>query len=192
MSSLERYIDELKAGDDRRAEAAVTSLAAMAEAALPELAALLREGSAHERWWAARTLAEVDAPQATTLLIDALADPHPEVSECAALGLGERRDPSAVEHLIPRLAGPHGMLARLAVEALVKIGKPAVPGLLDSLRHGDPSVRSGAARALASIADPQAIPALFSALDDDSALVQYWANAGLDAMGVGQVYFKPS
>ena len=40
-------------------------------------------------------------------------------------------------------------------------------------------------------ADTRAIPALFKALEDESAIAQYWADEGLERMGVGQVYFKP-
>ncbi len=191
MSSIDTYLEVLRNGNDERAEAVVKPLAEMGEVAFPELAVLLEDGSAHERWWAARTLAELDLPQATELLLGALSDSDESVQECAVLSLGVRQDPKAVGALVPLLGGPSGMLARLAVDALVKIGRPAVAQLVDVLRDPNPSVRSGAARALASIADPDSIPALFSALEDDSALVQYWANIGLDKMGAGQVYFRP-
>jgi hypothetical protein len=44
---------------------------------------------------------------------------------------------------------------------------------------------------LAQIGDPRSIPALFTALDEDSALMEYWASEGLEKMGVGIVFFEP-
>jgi HEAT repeat protein len=46
-------------------------------------------------------------------------------------------------------------------------------------------------RALARIGDQRAIPALFRALDDESALIEYWATKGLEDMGVGMIFFEP-
>jgi len=83
-------------------------------------------------------------------------------------------------------------IARLATEALVRAGPPAVAPLIRTLSNDiQPRVRANAARALALLADPAAIPALFTALEDDSLLVQHWAEEGLEKLGVGQVYFKP-
>jgi HEAT repeat protein len=59
------------------------------------------------------------------------------------------------------------------------------------MHDAQPRVRVNAARALAAIADPAAIPALFGALEDESVLVQHWAEAGLEKLGVGTVYFAP-
>ena len=77
-------------------------------------------------------------------------------------------------------------------DALIAMGKAATPALIKTLvQSPQPRVRANAARALALIADPSAIPALFGALEDESSLVQHWADHGLERMGVGQVYFKP-
>ncbi len=54
-----------------------------------------------------------------------------------------------------------------------------------------PHARREAARSLAAIGDPRAVPALYSVLEDDSALLVYWAEQGLERMGVGMVYFNP-
>ena len=45
-------------------------------------------------------------------------------------------------------------------------------------------------RALAMIGDQRAIGTLFTALDDPSAIVEYWADEGLVRMGIGMVFFK--
>jgi len=71
------------------------------------------------------------------------------------------------------------------------MGSEAVLPLLEALQRGDSPVRVEAVRALAKIGDQRAISALFEALDEGSALIEYWASEGLDKMGVGMVYFKP-
>lgn len=71
------------------------------------------------------------------------------------------------------------------------MGAPAVTPLLEALASPEAAVRIEAARALSAIRDPQSIPALIAAVDDPSAVVQYWAEQALDRLGVGMVYFKP-
>ena len=83
------------------------------------------------------------------------------------------------------------MTRRLAGDALAAIGSQTVPLLLDAMQNGEHIVRLEAVRALAKIGDESAIPALFEALDDRSALIEYWANEGLEKMGVGMVFYKP-
>jgi len=59
------------------------------------------------------------------------------------------------------------------------------------LNSSPQAARLEAARALALIADQRAIPSLFQALDGESALLEYWANEGLERMGVGMAFFIP-
>ena len=58
-------------------------------------------------------------------------------------------------------------LKRRLVEALVKIGTPAVPVLIQALGDSDEYIRRAAAEALGKLGDPQAVPALIEALGDD-------------------------
>jgi HEAT repeat protein len=120
-----------------------------------------------------------------------LKDKDVAVCQCAALGLSRQPDERAVPALVEAMASDDALLARLAANALGAIGAAAVPALLDALENGSQSVRLEAARTLAMIGDTRAIPALFNALDGDSALLEYWANEGLERMGVGMVFFKP-
>jgi HEAT repeat protein len=96
-----------------------------------------------------------------------------------------------VPELIAALQDNDRLLARLAGDALIAIGEPAVEALLAVFRDGDLPPRLDAARALALIGDRRAIPALFEALDGDSSLIAYWAETGLERMGVGMVFFQP-
>jgi HEAT repeat protein len=89
------------------------------------------------------------------------------------------------------LGDPSPFLARTAADSLQRLGASAVPALIAALKDQDAQTRGLAARALAHLKDKSSIPALFNALEDDSAIVQFWADEGLERMGVGQVYFKP-
>jgi HEAT repeat protein len=124
--------------------------------------------------------------------VAAAADPNSDVRAAALHALGQCRAPEAVTPLLFALSDASPYLARIATDALIQIGKPAVPGLIRALEADAHSqVRANAARALALIGDTSAIPALYRALEDDSVVARHWAEEGLDRMGLGQVYFKP-
>lgn len=126
------------------------------------------------------------------LIENGLQATDPEVRAVALYALGARPEPQAVPLLVAALADPSPFLARTASDSLLRLGKRALGELLKALKNQDAQTRGLAARALALLADKSSIPALFNALEDESTVVQYWADAGLERMGVGQVYFKPS
>jgi HEAT repeat protein len=191
MSDLNTLLEELTCGQDERAEQAVPALVACSEQALPELLELANAPTPETRWWALRTLAEIESPVAAQRLASALDDPSPEVRQCAALGLGQQPTGEATPRLLELLADPDRLLARLAGDALIATHQAAVPGLIEVLANGHPAARIEAARALAWISDPRAIGPLFEAWQEGSALLQHWAEEGLDRMGVGMQFFKP-
>ncbi|MEJ2710426.1 MAG: HEAT repeat domain-containing protein [Anaerolineales bacterium] len=191
MAELQTLIDELVSGEDERAEAAVPQLAEFGQRALPVLQQLLSSEQVDRRWWAARALAAIPDPGVPTLLVDLLQDESPGIRQCAALGLRIQPDDRSVPALIPALEDQDPLTASLASDALGTIGKAAVQPLLEFLERGSPAARIEAVRALATIADERAIPALVKALDEDSAIIEYWATEGLERMGVGMVFFKP-
>jgi HEAT repeat protein len=190
MSDLDVLIAELISGNDERAEAAVPQIAARGEAALAVLKPLL--GSRHEdqRWWATRALAQMD-PAPVRLIQLALRDESADVRQCAALGLLHHPSPESIPDLIVALSDHDTMVASLAANALIALGANAVPALIDVLKSGKHFTRLEAARALATIKDTRAIPALMKVLEEDSAILQYWAEKGLDKLGLGMVYIKP-
>jgi HEAT repeat protein len=188
---MDDLLVEITSGDDRRAESAVLSVAAYGANALPLLVPLLESSDADVRWWTVRGLSELPVELAGEHLIRALADPDPAVRQCAALGLSRKPVDAAVPALVEAMSSSDALLVRLASNALACIGSEAVPALLNILEGEDGSVRMEAARALAHIGDQRSIPALVKALDEDSALLEYWANEALERMGVGMVFFKP-
>lgn len=192
--SVETLLAALSSGDEAAAEAAASELAALPPEqqaiALEALQRLLHVSEADARWWAARALAALPHAETIPLLLQALEDEDAAVRQCAALGLRQRPDPGAVAGLTRALDDPDPLTRRLAGEALQAIGSAAVPALLAVMQNGAHAARLEAARALAGIADTRAIPALFDALDG-SALLEYWANEGLEKMGVGMCFFIP-
>ena len=72
----------------------------------------------------------------------------------------------------------------MAVDELVKIGKPAVPSLIAAL-SGDPVYlgREGAAVALGRIRDPRAVKPLVAALKDEYQMVRQQACLALSEIG---------
>jgi HEAT repeat protein len=190
VNALRDMLDDLASGDEARAENSVTGLVALGEEAVPSLLDLSRSGDADIRWWAVRTLSQ--SPHISTgQLIPFLDDPAPEVRQCAALGLTEKPEESAIQPLVRALTDEDALVNSLAANALIQIGKPAVPALIEVMNGNTQSARIHALRALAEIRDHRAIPAMMKALEDDSALLQYWAKEGLERLGLDMVYLKP-
>lgn len=97
----------------------------------------------------------------------------------AANVLGEMRDPRAAEELVRGVASSLVGLHRAAAQALEQMGQPAVPALIEALRHRDNHVRWHAARALGRVCDPESIPALLEALEDVDSGVRWLASEAL-------------
>ncbi|MFL7867605.1 MAG: HEAT repeat domain-containing protein [Anaerolineales bacterium] len=190
MSNLDALLADLTSGDEARAEGAVPGLVELEQEAFPSLRDLLKSADADQRWWALRTLAQ--APQARTeWLLPFLNDPAPEVRQAAALGLCSHPAETAIRPLVQALSDADSLVSGLACNALVEIGKPAVPSLLEISKDAPQRARINAIRALAEIADFSAIPTLMSALEDDSVMVQHWAEEGLERLGLNMIYINP-
>ena len=190
MSKLDALLADLTSGDETRAEGSVLGLVELGAEAFPALRDLLNSVDADQRWWALRTLAQ--SPQAQTeWLLPLLNDPVPEVRQAAALGLCSHPAETAISPLIRALSDADSMVSGLACSALVEIGKPAVPALLEMPKDAPQMARINAIRALAEIADYSTIPALMAALEDDSVMVQHWAEEGLERLGLNMVYINP-
>lgn len=191
MNALQELLNDLTSGDETRAENAVAALTAMGEDALPSLLELSRSPDADIRWWAVRTLAQSPHGPTEWLIPFLTDDPAPEVRQCAALGLAGKADESAIQPLVRALSDADGMVGSLAAAALVKIGAPAVPSLIEVVKNGAQSARILALRALAEIRDHRAIPIMMKVMEEDSSLLQYWAQEGLERLGLNMVYLKP-
>ncbi len=190
MSNLDELLADLTSGDEARAEGAVPGLVELGDEAFPALCGLLNSADADKRWWALRVLAQSPQSRAEWLL-PLLNDSAPEVRQAAALGLCSHPDETAIRPLVRALSDADSMASSLACNALVEIGKPAVPSLLEISKDAPQMARINATRALAEIADHSAIPALMAALEDDSIMIRHWAEEGLERLGLDMIYLKP-
>ena len=190
ISALNGLLADLTSGDEARAEAAVPEIVALGEEAFPSLHTLMESNDSDIRWWAVRTLSQNLNPP-TAWLLQALQDPAPEVRQCAALGLCSHPSDESIPSLIVALADADTMVSNLATNALVAIGAEAVPFLLESLKTSPQAARINAMRALADIRDYRAVQAMMSALEEDSMLMQHWAEEGLERLGLNMVYLDP-
>ena len=198
MNELQNLLNDLTSGDEARAETSASSLIKFGADAIPALLDLTNSSNSDSRWWALRTLAQSPLSR-TEWLVPFLNDSAPEVRQCAALGLANKPDESAINPLVQALSDEDTLVSNLAVNALVKIGNAAAPSLIEVVkRRPEPvegsasqSVRIHAVRALAEIRDHRAIPVMMQVMDEDSVLLQHWAKEGLERLGLDMIYIKP-
>jgi HEAT repeat protein len=190
VALLTELLNDLTGGNETRAEAAVSGLIDLGEEAFPALLELTRSTDVDRRWWGLRVLAQASHAPAGWLA-PFLNDPAREVRQCAALGLALKVDEGAIQPLVQALGDEDPMVGSLSVNALVKIGKAAVPALIDVVKSGPQSARIQALRALAEIRDHRAIAIMMKVMEEDSALLQHWAKEGLERLGLDMVYIKP-
>lgn len=188
---MEQLLSDLTSGDDARAEAAVPALTVHKKEAIEALHSLLHSPIDDQRWWATRALSAFPQPKARELLTEALSDPDPSIRQCAALGLSKQPTEHAIQPLITQLEYEDQLLNRLAADALAAIGAAAIPDLSRAAKHPDARVRIQAVRAMALMEAPEAIGPLFKAIEDPSTMVTYWAEEGLDRLGIGMSFFNP-
>jgi HEAT repeat protein len=192
MASLTTLINILTGGLDDSAEAAALQLPLYGEEAVSALSDLLESTDPDRRWWALRALAEIDSQRVPALLHSGLKDPDPSVRNCAVLGLARKPYPAALPDLAALLFDTDRQLAGLARMALTALGEVAVPVMLEAASGDHPGARLEAFRALAEIGDRRAIPIFFKAVEvGDTGLIEYWAEIGLEKMGVGMAFFEP-
>jgi hypothetical protein len=195
MRRSEKLLSDLFSGDDEEAEAAVEAIAALPnrdqETIRKHVENQLVSPEVDVRWWATRALVAFPDPKMVDLLVKKLEDADASVRQCAALGLRNHADARAVPILVGFLDDGDYLCSHLVADTLVSIGTPAVEALLEVLEKGSQRARLEATRALAQIGDERAIPALFAVLEQDSAIMEYWAEQGLEAMGVGMVFYTP-
>lgn len=191
-ADFEKLLENLFSGDDTLAEPSAIRMAEHGEKAISFLIPSLESPNPDERWWTIRALAEFKNVDLADHFIDGLEDEDLAVQQCAALALRNHPDPYAIPELIALLKEQDPLLVRLAADALAAIGEPATKPLLQVVTHSKiKRARLNAVRALAIIGDKASIAVLFRLMDEDSALLEYWASEGLDKMGIGMRFFSP-
>jgi HEAT repeat protein len=192
MLGLQSLLIEITSGDDDRAQKALQPLIKFGEDAISELGKLLTDSSADNRWWAIRALVEFSEVDITDYLLQGLEDSDIAVQQCAALALRQRPDSYAIPELIDLLDHHDRLLARLAADALTAIGKRSTQSLITVIEKGTQAARLEAVRSLAAICDQEAVSIFYKLLEDDSQIIQYWAEEGLKNLGLGMAFFLPT
>ncbi|MFA4835558.1 MAG: HEAT repeat domain-containing protein [Dehalococcoidia bacterium] len=105
------------------------------------------------------------------------------MSEADQVPQAEPLDAAAIEALIKDLTSRDDLTRQKARLALVEIGSPAVPYLIQTLQHKRDWVRWEAAKGLAEIGDAAAVQALAEALRDNMFEVRWLAAQGLVKIG---------
>jgi HEAT repeat protein len=186
------WLDQLSSGDEELAAKAAQDPPEDDAGALRGLKIILKSADSDARYWATSALAKIPNKQAGEILAALLADNDASVQQCAALALAGNPQENAMDDLLSQLSNPSSQMRRLAGNALIALGDKATRGLHKTLEDGIEIARIETVRALAHIGDQRSITLLFQLLDQDSTIVKYWAEEGLDRLGIGMKFFSPN
>jgi HEAT repeat protein len=175
-------IDALRDDDPRIRQAACTALGQIGDpAAVPELTKRLQDSVSDVRIAACTALGQIGDSSAVPELIKCLEDTDYDVRIAACTALGKIGDPSPVPVLITCL--DYWYISQAAANALIQIGKPAVPALIETLTDPNERVRKAACTALGQIGDSIAVPELIQCLKDRYSDVSIAACTALGQIG---------
>ena len=176
---IEIQIDLLKDPDWVVRREAVITLGEMGdERCVEPLVRALRDGDWQVREVAVEALGMVGSP-AVDAVVKQLR--NWEVRKCAIRALGKMKDERVLEPLIAQLRSDE--FSQDATEALVELGKPAVPKLVAALKDKDENIRKQAVIALGRLQDQDAIDPLIEMLKDKDWFVRLTAAAALEKIG---------
>lgn len=187
QSEIQKHIKALKDDDWEVREGAAEALGMIGPDAREAVPALIKTFDAIKHGdydpdvvAATKALGKIGGQPAIATLIRALN--YYDVRDEAAEGLGNIGEPKAVPGLLNIAKTDKGFARYTAVEALTKIGKPAIPALIEVLRVGDWDLRGRTAEALGEIGDNTAVPALNEALKDKDKNVRQAAAKALEKL----------
>lgn len=148
---------------------------------LKKLLQQVHKGDEYGRDAAARAMADMGAV-AVPILAKQLKEGNLVEQVRAAAVLGRIRHPNAVIALAGQLTDKDRDVRESCAEALVEIGRVAVPELVNKLQTGDSIVRRLAATSLGKIADSRAMQPLVGLLNDKAPDMRLVALEGLANM----------
>ncbi|MFH0796385.1 MAG: HEAT repeat domain-containing protein [Candidatus Omnitrophota bacterium] len=153
-SLIERLADE----DDAVREAAAIALGAIGDPqAVGPLINILQTPNYRVRQMVINALGAIGDPQAVVPLLDFLKDKNPLIRNAAAMALGTIRDSQAIPALVNTLKTdlvPE--VRKSSAEALVQIGKQAIPSLVSQLKDESSTFRKNVALVLEELGwEPQ-------------------------------------
>ena len=186
---IDIQIDLLQDNDWVVRREAVITLGEMAdERCVEPLVRALRDGDWQVREAAVEAVAEV-GPPAVDMLIQYVRDW--ESRKYVIRTLGKINDERVLDPLISYLKSDE--FKDDATRALVDLGKPAVPKLIEALSSRDDFVKKQSILALGDIQDPEAVDPLIALLTDQDWLVRLTAASSLEKIGDlrGRAAIKP-
>jgi HEAT repeat protein len=179
-------LKELNEFDEYIQDRTVDTLKKIGAPAVPALVDALKNSSRNVRWQAASALGQMGARDGATVaaLIGALDDSESIVRFSAAESLGKMgRDAAPAVSALRKRLGARESIGTYYVEALEKIGAPAIGPLLDAVRTEDITLRD-AVVALGKIGVPAAIGPLLDAARTEDITLRYAVENGLVSVGV--------
>ncbi|HLV37274.1 MAG TPA: HEAT repeat domain-containing protein [Spirillospora sp.] len=151
---------------------------------MDEVLMALKQGDARERIDAIISIEEHNyteiLPEVGTVLRD---DEDTGVRFQAAKSLAHFADPSTVPELLDGLRDVDMFVRVHVTDALIRVGQPAVAGLVEALQDNNPAVRRAAAKALGKIKHADAIDGLRLSTRDDDADVRRFSVQALGRIG---------
>lgn len=161
-----------------RREAAITLGEMGDERCAEPLCRALYDGDWQVREVAIDALGQIGSP-AVEKLIKLLRDW--DVRKYAIIALGKIRDERVLDPLMHQLRNEE--FKEYATNALVEVGQPAVPRLIEALKDKDDNVRKQAVLALGRIKQPEAVDSLIAMLTDKDWYTRLTAAAALETIG---------
>jgi HEAT repeat protein len=176
---IDIQIDLLKDPDWVVRREAVITLGEMGDDRCVEpLARALRDGDWQVREAVVEALGQVGSP-AVDALLKLVRDW--DVRKAAITALGKIRDERVLEPLMHQLRSDE--FKEDATKALVELGEPAVPRLVQALKDKEEGTRQQAVLALGQIKDSSAVDPLIEMLADKDWFTRLTAAAALEAIG---------
>jgi HEAT repeat protein len=160
-------ISLLRDADRAVRQAAVGALTAIGEASVPVLGLCLSDPQPDVQEAASSVLSLIADERVLAPLIASLKNPDWIVRMHAAKALGRVKDAHAIAPLVPLLQDKVKAVREEATTALAEIGDPALPSLLEALKHSEWLVRLHAVEALGKSRSADAVEPLLWALFND-------------------------
>lgn len=155
----------------------------------PLLGSFLKVGGTRIQTAIAQVVGRLRYSEYLPLLIDLLDSTETSIRKSAVTALGQIADEAAVPAIIRRFADSSLVIQRIAVEAAIRIGGPAVSPLQEALRFSSrKTIHKNVLTALAGIRDASSIPYFIDYLGSTYFIVRRAAIEGLvehgrDAIG---------
>jgi HEAT repeat protein len=157
----------LRDADRAVRQAAIEALTAIGDASVTVLGLCLADPQSGVQEAACSVLSLIADERVLDPLIAALANPNWIVRMHAAKALGRIKDVRAIEPLIPLLQDKVKAVREEIATALADIGDPALPSLLEALKHPEWLVRLHAVEALGKSRSAEAVEPLLWVLFND-------------------------